>query len=285
MQIVHEHTAQRRGESAHRAGGIRFLSLLQGEEDTPGNFQLALVHAHDFQTPRHRHNFDQVRIVLEGRFGFDRGQVQQAGMLGYFTEGTYYTQKAEGPSLTLLLQAGGVSGMGYMSDRQLRAAVSELQRRGSFSDGVYTWFDAEGKKHNQDGYEAAWELVRGRRIRYPQPLFEQPVLWRGERFAWQATAQAGVSIRRFAEFTGGRLSLAQVRVDVGASMCISAAERETLLYCLSGQARLGQDMLRPVSAVRLLRGEVAHLEALETSEFYLFGLMQVPGATEAGRRA
>lgn len=276
MQIVHAHTAQHRGASAHREGGIRFLSLLQGEENTPGNFHLMLVYAHDFVAPRHRHNFDQIRIVMEGSFGFDRGQVQEAGMLGYFTEGTFYTQKTAGPSTTLLLQAGGASGAGYMSDRQLRTAVDELQARGSFHQGVFTWQDASGKKHNQDGYEAAWEHVRGRKISYPKPLFEQPVLWRGERFAWEPTGQPGVHIRRFAEFTGKRLSVAQVQVDAGARCTFSAAERETLLYCIQGQARLGDEVLGPVSAVRLLRGETATVEATEPTGFYLFGLMQLP---------
>jgi len=276
VQIVHEHTARHSGASAHRGGGIRFLSLLQGEEDTPGNFHLMLVYANNFVAPRHRHNFDQVRIVLEGSFGFDRGQVQHTGMWGYFTEGTYYTQRADGPSTTLLLQAGGASAAGYMSDRQLRCAVEELQARGSFSGGVYTWFDEAGKKHNQDGYEAAWEHVRGRRIRYPRPLFEQPVLWRGERFAWQGTGEAGVSIRRFAEFTGGRLSLAQVRLEPGACCTFSAAARETLLYCVDGQAQLGGERLRRISSVRLLRGEEAVIEAVEATEFYVFGSMQVP---------
>ena len=274
VQIVHEHAAQHRGASPHRQGGIRFLSLLRGEENTPNNFHLMLVYANDFRTPRHRHNFDQVRIMLEGSFGFGRGQVQHAGMLGYFTEGTYYTQNGAGPSITLLLQAGGASGAGYMSDRQLRAAIEDLQARGSFHDGVYTWFDGAGKKHNQDGYEAAWESVRGRRIRYPKPLFEQPVLWHGDRFAWQATGQSGVSIRRFAEFTGGRLSLAQVRIEAGAHATVSAAERETLLYCINGQASLGADTLRRISSVRLLPGEEASIQAIEASEFYLFGLMQ-----------
>lgn len=274
VQVVHEHSAQHKGASAHREGGIRFLSLLQGEEDTPGNFHLMLVYANNFEAPRHRHNFDQVRIVLEGSFGFDRGLEQHAGMLGYFTEGTYYTQRAEGASTTLLLQAGGASGAGYMSDRQLRTAVDELQTRGSFSAGVYTWLDETGKKHNQDGYEAAWEHVRGRRISYPQPLFEQPVLWRQERFAWQSTSQKGVHIRRFAEFTGGRLSVAQVRVEEGAQCLFSAAERETLLYCIVGQARLKQHTLKAISAVRLLSGEAALVDALEPTEFYLFGLMQ-----------
>ena len=273
MQIVHEHTAVTKGASSHRPGGIRFLSLLQGEEDTPGNFHLALVHADGYVAPRHRHNFDQVRVMIDGAFGFDRGQVQEAGSLGYFPEGTFYTQQSRGPSTTLLLQSGGVSGSGYMSDRQLREAVKSLEASGIFRDGVYTWLDEEGKEHNQDGYEAAWEHVRAKPISYPRPLYDQPVLWRGERFAWMPSGQPGVAIRRFAEFTGRRLSLAQLRIDASARCRISAQERETLLYCINGQASIGSETLQPVSAVRLLRGEEVTLTGNAQTEFYLFGLM------------
>lgn len=273
MDIVHEHTATRKGASSHRPGGIRFLSLLQGEEGTPGNFQLTLVYAQDFVTPRHRHNFDQVRIVLEGEFGFGPGLVQKAGTWGYFPEGTWYTQRAPGPSTTLLLQSGGTSGSGYMSDRQLRGAVDDLQARGTFHDGVYTWFDDRGKKHNQDGYEAAWEHVHGRPITYPRPLYEQPVLWQAERFDWAPAGQAGVWIRRFGEFTGRRLSLAEVRVDAGATATLSASQRQTLAYCASGRARIGAEVIGPVSAVRLHAGEQVTVAAEAPTHLYLFGLM------------
>lgn len=274
MKIVHEHTAVEKGASAHRGGGVHFLSLLQGEENTSGNFHLTLVYANDYVAPRHRHNFDQVRIVLDGAFGFDHGMVQEAGMLGYFTEGTYYTQKSVGKSTTLLLQAGGASGTGYMSDNQLRSAVENLQSKGQFNSGVFTWLDSTGKKHNQDGYEAAWEFVRNKKIKYSKPLFEQPILWRGDRFAWEPTDQEGVEIRRFAEFTNKQLCLAQVKIKVGAQCHISAKNRETLLYCIDGKARIGFENLKAISSVHLLRGEEIQIHAQETTQFYVFGLMK-----------
>jgi len=273
LKIVHEDTAVRKGASAHRGGGVHFLSLLQGQENTPNNFHLTLVYANDYVAPRHRHNFDQVRIVLDGAFGFDRDMVQEAGMLGYFTEGTYYTQKSVGQSTTLLLQSGGASGAGYMSDTQLRTAVDNLKSKGEFNNGIFTWHDSKGKKHNKDGYEAAWELVRAQKINYSQPLFEQPILWRGNRFAWEPANHKGVEIRRFAEFTNKQLCLAQIRIKAGAKCSISSDERETLLYCIDGKARIGSENLRAISSVHLLRGEHIQIHAHETTQFYVFGLM------------
>jgi hypothetical protein len=273
LKIVHEFTAVRKGASAHRGGGVHFLSLLQGEENTPNNFHLTLVYANDYVAPRHRHNFDQVRIVLDGTFGFDREMTQEAGMLGYFTEGTYYTQKSVGQSTTLLLQSGGASGTGYMSDTQLRTAVEKLKSKGEFNNGIFTWNDSNGKKHNQDGYEAAWELVRNKKITYPKPLFEQPILWRSDRFDWEPTKQRGVEIRRFAEFTNKQLCLAQISINAGSRCSISAKERETLLYCIDGEAKIGSESLGSISSVHLLRGEDIEIHALEKTQFYVFGLM------------
>jgi hypothetical protein len=48
-------------------------------------------------------------------------------MLGYFTEGTYYTQRAEGASTTLLLQAGGAR-FQWLDDPGELGIGSERQR-------------------------------------------------------------------------------------------------------------------------------------------------------------
>ncbi|HKF28874.1 MAG TPA: hypothetical protein VKB29_06580 [Candidatus Binataceae bacterium] len=52
--------------SGHRSGGIDFKRLIQGTPGALDNFELSLVRtAGDYYTPRHRHNFDQVRLCLE----------------------------------------------------------------------------------------------------------------------------------------------------------------------------------------------------------------------------
>lgn len=47
-----------------------------------------LIHAKDYHAPRHRHNFEQVRVLHDSEFGCDAGLSQQAGSVGYFPEGT-----------------------------------------------------------------------------------------------------------------------------------------------------------------------------------------------------
>ena len=93
MRVVQASEARFVGPKAHREGGIQFRYLLEGEEGRRDNYALTLVDiANAFATPRHRHNFDQVRIMMDGSFGFGPSLVQHKGSVGYFSEGTHYTQ-------------------------------------------------------------------------------------------------------------------------------------------------------------------------------------------------
>lgn len=61
----------------HRSGGVSFRHLLAGEEDSLDNYSLSLVDVAElYEAPRHRHNFEQVRVILKGSFGFGPAAVQ-----------------------------------------------------------------------------------------------------------------------------------------------------------------------------------------------------------------
>ena len=117
----------------HRQGMFRHRTVAAGEPGTPGNFILELVRTtDDFFSPRHKHNFDQFRYQLEGEFDFDRNGKMTPGVIGYFPEGTPYgPQSSSVSSLTLVLQFGGASGNGYMTQEQLEAGTAELKNRGA----------------------------------------------------------------------------------------------------------------------------------------------------------
>lgn len=272
MQVSHFASAPRAGESPHRPGGIGFVNLLTGQEFAQDNFLLTVVDiTDDFSTPRHRHNFEQVRIMLEGHMEFGPGQVQEAGSIGYFCEGTYYTQQGKGRSRTLLLQVAGPSGDGYMSRAQMDEGIRRLQSRGKFERGVYTWTDEAGQKHNKDGYEAAWEEIFGRPIRYEKPRYDAPVILWPDRFHW-IPAAPGVRTRHLGRFHERGLEIAQVRLDAGASWTPDSAARPLLLVAAGGSGAADDARWEPLSAVRVERGEQATLRAEEEAEFYVLGL-------------
>ena len=67
-------------------------------------------------TPRHRHNFDQIRYTLSGLQSTGHGDLA-AGEVGYFPEGSYYgPQKQEGECSCLVLQFQGASGERLLSN-------------------------------------------------------------------------------------------------------------------------------------------------------------------------
>ena len=108
---------------------------------TLDNFQLGVgVSQGDFYSPRHRHNFEQIRVQLDGALSYDRDGVMSAGIVGYFPEGVFYgpqSQKPEDVATAAVLQFGGASGSGYLSNKETRAAMEELNKLGEFKDGVF----------------------------------------------------------------------------------------------------------------------------------------------------
>ena len=125
--------------SGHRAGRIEFKRLLHGTSGRPDNFELSLVRTFaDYATPRHRHNFDQIRCCLSGAMNYAPRKDLVAGSVAYFPEGTFYgPQRMAGESLVLLLQLGGASGQGFMRYEDLQAGHAALAARGTFAGGIY----------------------------------------------------------------------------------------------------------------------------------------------------
>ena len=75
----------------HPLGSILFKHLVQGEAESPDNFMYILGRQDgDFLMPRHRHNFDQIRLPIRGDMNIGRGMVLREGEVGYFAEGLAY---------------------------------------------------------------------------------------------------------------------------------------------------------------------------------------------------
>ncbi|HYR37009.1 MAG TPA: hypothetical protein VEQ87_22170, partial [Burkholderiales bacterium] len=169
----------------HRQGSFRYKDLGQGTPRRPGNFYLRMVWTEgDFFSPRHMHNFDQVRVQLQGKFSFDKDGTMHPGCIGYFPEGTPYgPQTSAEDTVQLAMQIGGPSRSGYLSEEERTAAVDALAKHGRFEGGRY--FAADDKTGaGKDGFEAAWEFANGRRIKYPRRRLEKPLLVNPEAFEW-----------------------------------------------------------------------------------------------------
>lgn len=255
--------------SGHRSGRIEFKRLLAGRAGAPDNYELSVVRSGpDYFTPRHRHNFDQLRVGLTGALNYAPGRDVDPGGAVYFPEGTFYgPQRCSVDAEVLLLQCGGAGGEGFMSYEELGRGHAELARLGSFEDGVFRREPGQPGRKNQDGYEAIWEHVNRRELRYPEPRWDEPVSMRVAAFAWTGLAP-GVARRALATFGERGTSLAMLRVEAGAELELPPEPGVRLLYVASGALADAA----PGSAFEVAPGESAAFETSTGAELYELGL-------------
>lgn len=256
-----------------RGGDIYIRRLIEGDPISPDNFMLhSLRFATPLVSPRHKHNFDQVRLQLEGNFTYSREGRMKPGDVGFFPEGTPYgPQTCDAGALTLLLQFGGPSGHGYMGEDALKRAMDQLKTRGDFSEGVYSWADDEGARHNMDAYQAAWEEHFGRTMEYPRPRYERPVYIHPENFVWTPlTNSDGVYERALGEFSQRHTSLGLVRLEPEAQHRIAG---RSIVFVVSGVGDLeGGATWQTHSSLYIHEDETATFRASERSEVFVIGM-------------
>ena len=254
-----------------RAGLFHSQSLLNGPEGTPENFYLQLSHLrNDFFSPRHRHNFDQVRVQLIGDASFTRDGVMRPGTIGYFPEGVYYgPQENAGESKTLVLQFGGASGSGYISEERFQQGVEELKQFGTFEKGVFHRPKEGGGRKNQDAYEAVWEHIHGRKLEYPKSEHEEPVFMDPAQFEWQDEPGAtGVRRKLLGVFSARKLRISMLGLAAGASAQLAPT---SLAFVLSGRGQVVGKEWRQHATLRTgeTAGTITAHEASEVLEIHL----------------
>ena len=257
-----------------REGIFLTRKLLNGTPGTPGNFALQLVRTPDtYYSPRHRHNFDQVRYQLEGEFDFTRDGIMGPGMIGYFPEGTHYgPQDTRSSSLTLVLQFGGASGSGYLSAEEYQQAAQSLSRTGTFAKGIYTTTNVEGKKINKDAYEAVWEKVHGVPLVYPKTAYTSPVFVNPESLDWQATGDNGVLRRSIGDFSACGTRLNQYLIEAGRQYCL---EDNCLYFVDEGQGSINGSRYTRHTTAHTAAGETPLLRADSVTRILQMGLPRV----------
>lgn len=229
----------------HRASGKRKSAvLLTGTPGEPDNFRLAYqepVAGQEWSAPRHRHDFEQIRWVLDGDITIAKNQKIPPGWVAYFPESCWYGPQTRGDNLQLLLlQYGGPSGFGFDSPEQLRDGREALAARGTFEGGIYRWTDEAGQPHTQDAAEAVHEHVRGRKLVYADPRYDKLVLINPETFGWTGDpAQPGVAWRRLGTFTEREVRIAFARVDLGATFTLGTEPAREIAFVKEGALAAG----------------------------------------------
>src|SRR5262245_4120872 len=276
MQVRHADQGEETS-AAIRGGDREFKTLLVGDENSPDNYRLVLARqTGKVVAPRHKHNFDQIRMCLSGdgqNYGPNRWI--RPGEIAYFPEGALYgPEDSDCQRLGITLQFGGASGNGFLSSRRTKQGMEELKQVGMFEKGIFyrNGEVAPGQRHSQDSFEAVWEHVNQRKLEYPKPRYDEPVLMRPQNFAWQETDQPGLTLKQLGCFTERRVEIYLLRAATGSRLRITPRPGRKVAFVTDGAGRVNSNELRQYSAFSLDADESAELDSTSGIEILMIGL-------------
>ena len=200
-----------------------------------------------YTTPRHRHNFDQIRYTLAGVHNTGVGDLK-SGECGYFPEGAYYgPQHQKGDCILLLLQFQGPSGEPFLGNEAVNSTYASLLEKGAqFRDGIYTAYKDEGGRVNKDSYTALWEESQGRPLEFSPPRYPHPIIMCPESFRWQrASADGSLQVKHLGTFTELRTSVSMLQLRSGATFQATMQKEAEIRYLIQGSVQYDGKLLGP----------------------------------------
>jgi EmrB/QacA subfamily drug resistance transporter len=217
--VPHDEAAYASGygsdDTEHRRAEVRGRFFIVDDEVHGVHFRAGHELIESRWSPRHRHTFDQVHLVLRGEESFD-GLPRPAGTASYHPESVFYGPHVTGPGTeVLVVQLPGASRSYFGSNDDLKRAVAALREQGvELRDGIAVWPDGR----EQDSTEACWEWLLGAEVPYAPPRFDAPVQVHTPAMPWATTGLPGVSVKHVGYFTESGPNVMLVRLDPGASL-------------------------------------------------------------------
>ncbi len=237
MRISEAATSEGGNVGSMRTGTLSQKFLLQGEEGSPNNYLLnvGLTGSGGWGTPRHRHNFDQIRYVLKGKYPASPHKIMGEGSVAYFPESVHYGPQDRPEGLEMMvIQFGGASGSGFLSTPDREAANKRLEAKGTFKDGIFTWVDDKGQKHNMDGSAACFEEATGKKLTFHPARYDDVVMMDTNAYDWSPTTTAGVSTKVLGVFTERGIQIKFYKLDAGATFNTGTRDQIEVLFMSTG---------------------------------------------------
>jgi quercetin dioxygenase-like cupin family protein len=225
------------GRASHRVGTVeqRRFPIETGVPDLNLSFSRDTV-ADGFYSPRHRHCWDQLRLVLDGSLNIGETDLH-AGDCGYFPESVWYgPQRQAGQATVLVLQFTGAGGLYFPTPGELEAARDKLRAAGgTFEGGRYKGHKPDGSRVDKDGYEALWEAHTGCKLVYAEPRYGTVVVMRSAAYEWLADPRhPGIDVKPLASLTEHQTAVALIRIAPGAHVDGKKPAAPQIRYVLSG---------------------------------------------------
>ncbi len=253
-----------------REGVLAQKHLLFGKDGTPTNYDLNMgkAGAGGWRTPRHRHNFDQIRYVIKGQLPYGENLNLPEGWIAYFPESVPYgpQDRAEGLE-TMVLQFGGASGNGYLSVAGREAANARLNEKGKFAKGMYIYTDEKGVEQSIDGSEACFEEATGRKLEFAPPRFADVIAMNPDAYDWMPEDK-GCYTKTLGTFTERGARIGFVKLDPEGIYKGGAKDSFEILFQTKGRCVVDNVTYDRHSAFEFEPGEgPVAIRAVEPSEF------------------
>lgn len=216
------------------------LPLETGVPGVTCEFSLSIV-PEGYFTPRHRHNFDQIRYTLTGVQSTGYGDLAP-GEIGYFPEGAYYGPQAqEGECTTLVLQFQGASGEHLLSNEEMNATYQKMMAAGAvFQDGIYRGTTPSGGKKNKDSYVAIWEEHEGKKLAFPKARYRTPVMMQPQFYTWLPDRERpGIETKHLGTFNEMRTGIGFFRLLPGARLAAGKQKDAEIRFLVEGACSYG----------------------------------------------
>jgi len=236
-----------------------------------------------YMSPRHRHTFQQVRFLVEGKMRYGK-EIYSVGDCLYIPEGSYY-----GPITPVAVKDGGTeqmhfvdiqfegpSGIPYPHPDAVVDAQRALTKKGTFEEGIYT--SDSGRK--RDAYEAILEELTGQPVKYPPSRLDTYVVMRSNAFPWmEVKGLKGVSQRQLGYYFECGPNIKMLSIKAGASLPATTPDGHRAMFLLSGKVNFDGEEFNPLSYFVVPDGvPCAAVQAEEDSEFLAIG-WTMPGKT------
>jgi uncharacterized RmlC-like cupin family protein len=225
--------------SPHRQTTLRITDFFELADERRIRVGISRHKKDDYYSPRHRHNFDQVRFTIEGQVKY--GPITtQAGDCLYFPEGVFYgpTEIHSDEALTMTIQTQGPSWSYFPHRPDLERATAEVAEKAELDRerGRFRWPDGK----YQDSYEAAWEHLTGEKLVYPPARHQHPCLLRSASFEWVPSPRApGVSVKALARFNESGPAVNLTRLEAGSELPGGESHCHQVATVVSGVAHYG----------------------------------------------
>ena len=278
MRISEAATSETGQVGSMREGKLVQKFLLEGQDGSPNNYLLnvGLTGSGGWGTPRHRHNFDQIRYVLKGKYPVSPHKVMGEGSVAYFPESVHYGPQDRPEGLEMMVvQFGGASGSGFLSTPQREAANARLEKKGTFKDGIFTWIDDKGQKHNMDGSAACFEEAMKTKLTFAPARYDDVVVMEPSASEWISTATPGVFTKLLGTFTERNCRISMIKLEAGATMNTGTRSQIEVLFMGTGSFSVDGKTYGDKTAIELLPSDApVDIRANAESVFFAVTLPQ-----------